>query len=142
MSEPTRVCPMSAAQKRRLLDLIRFRGGLPRLRGKSPRSTQWLAREVCWQAARYAELLAWYPSMAELVHAGIVPIGDAVILLRLMLELYDDEGFVLAVADQWYRDPQAPLRYLGSDWKPIEFSPEVHREVQDIIERLKNASRA
>jgi len=137
MSEPTRTMHLSAAQRRRLLDLIliRFRGGLPRLRGRSPRSTQWLAREVCWQAARYAELLAWYPSMAELVHAGKVPIGDAVILLRLMLELYDDEGFVLAVADQWYRDPQ--LRYLGSDWRPTEFPPQVHREVQEIIEKLK-----
>src|SRR5450755_3504061 len=67
MSEPTRTMHLSAAQRRRLLDLIliRFRGGLPRLRGRSPRSTQWLAREVCWQAARYAELLAWYPCVAS-----------------------------------------------------------------------------
>jgi hypothetical protein len=106
MLEPTRVCPMSKVQHRRLLNLIRFRGGLPQVRGKSPRSTQWLAREVCWQVARFAELVAWYPAMAELVHEGQVPIADAVIRLRIMLELYDDEGFVLAVADQWYRDPK------------------------------------
>jgi hypothetical protein len=141
VSKPTRFCPMSAAQKRRLADLIRFRGGLPRLKGKFPRSTQWLAREVCWQAARYTELLAWYPSMAELVHAGIVPIEDAVILMRLMLELYDDEGFVLAVADQWYRDPQAPLRYLGSDMRPTEFPPAVHQEVDQILARLQSEPR-
>jgi hypothetical protein len=29
------------------------------------------------------------------------------------------------------------LKYLGSDWKPTEFPPQVHREVQEIIEKLK-----
>jgi hypothetical protein len=139
MAEPIHTIPFSTSQKRRLADLIRARGGLPR--GKASRCTQWLVREVSWQAARYAELLAWYPALAELVHAGQLPIADAVILFRLHMDLYDDEGIVESVVDQWYRDSQAPLKYFGSDARPIEYPQAVDEEVQRILGKL-NSHRA
>jgi hypothetical protein len=136
MPEPTRIVLFSTAQKRHLAELIRRRGGLPR--GKASRCTQWLVREVSWQAARYAEMLAWQPSLAELVHSGTLPIADAVILFRLHLDLYDDEGIVESVVDQWYRDSQAPLKYFGSEARSIDFPPAVHEEVQRILGKLKS----
>jgi hypothetical protein len=136
MAESMRIIPFSTSQKRRLAELIRGRGGLPR--GKASRCTQWLVREVRWQAARYAELLAWNPTLAELVHTGKLPIADAVILFRLQMDLYDDEGIVESVVDQWYRDSQAPLKYFGSDARPIEYPPSVHEEVQRIIGKLNS----
>jgi hypothetical protein len=136
MAESMRIVPFSTSQKRRLADLIRGRGGLPR--GKASRCTQWLVREVRWQATRYAELLAWNPTLAELVHTGKLPIADAVILFRLQMDLYDDEGIVESVVDQWYRDSQAPLKYFGSDARPIEYPPSVHEEVQLIIGKLNS----
>ena len=136
MAESMRIIPFSTSQKRRLAELIRGRGGLPR--GKASRCTQWLVREVRWQVDRYAELLAWNPTLAELVHTGKLPIADAVILFRLQMDLYDDEGIVESVVDQWYRDSQAPLKYFGSEARPIEYPASVHEEVQRIIGKLNS----
>jgi hypothetical protein len=138
MSQSIRIICFSASQKRHLAELIRRRGGLPR--ADQPRCVQWRVRELDWQALRYAELLAWQPRLADLVHAGKLPIADAVILMRLKMNLYDDEGLVESVVDQWYRDPLAPLKYLGSE-RATAYPAAICEEVDHLIAKFKANAR-
>ena len=123
--------------------MIRNRGGFPRVCPPKPRKIAWLVNELRWQCFRYAELLAWDPALAALVHSGEESIGFAVIAWRLKFELYDGEfGTLLSIVDQWYWNPQAQLKYLASDATPQRpYPPDVYREVDLILARLRQAGR-
>lgn len=69
MSEPTRVC-LSAAQKRRLAELLRERGGLPQEAGDKRKPIAERIRALRWQAQRFAEVVEWDDFVAASVIDG------------------------------------------------------------------------
>ena len=112
MSE-SRVC-LSAAEKHRLAELLRDRGGLPQEAGDKCKPIAERIRALRWQAERFAEVVAWDDFVAASVIDGTEPFHKAMMTMRFETGEYDGEaGDLLYDFDVWiqsYIDPFEDVR--------------------------------
>src|SRR5208283_4319698 len=100
MSE-SRVC-LSAAEKHRLRELLRERGGLPQEAGEKCRPIAEHIRALRWQAERFAEIARWDDDVALGVIDGFEPFHKAMMSMRFYTGQYDGAaGDLLYEFDVW-----------------------------------------
>ena len=83
---------LSAAEKLRLVHLLRERGGLPQEAGEKCKPIEVRIRALRWHAERFAEIVEWDDYVAREVLDGFWPFHKAMMTMRFETGQYDGEA--------------------------------------------------